>query len=225
MSDVVDVSGYQKPPLDWQAAREHGLRAVYVKGSEGATHTSPTVFEHVEQAESAGLAVGLYHFARPSPRQGDAAREWRHCLSVAQACWNAGFRLHLRIALDLERGLQSSRRPATVTDHGLAQWTCEWITHHVADLGHHPVLYANRHYLRHLARGATREQLAQLRHCPLWLAADVPTAPHPWDAPVLWQTPERYLPWYEHKIDVDETTTAAGILPIMTPDAREVDRG
>lgn len=221
MGDVIDVSGSQtKPWPDYAAARRAGVLAVYVKATEGQTYRSPHFRRHVELATGAGLEVGLYHFALPDRGRGDAASEYRNARAALAELEDAGLRVHLRLSLDVERGRASSSRPATVTDRELAAWCSAWVTHHTTDLGYYPVLYASRSYLRGIARGASSAQLAHLRQCPLWVAGDDPATPTPWPEAALWQTPLREVDWYSKAIDVDETTTAEGIRPLLRPEAR-----
>ncbi|GGM61128.1 hypothetical protein GCM10012275_35230 [Longimycelium tulufanense] len=64
MSTGIDVSSHQGNP-DWGTVRGAGIEFAYIKASEGVGWTSPTLDSQFQGARGAGLAPGLYHFARP----------------------------------------------------------------------------------------------------------------------------------------------------------------
>lgn len=70
----IDVSKHQAQ-ADWAAVRGAGFVFAYIKATEGVGYVSPSLDAQLEGARGAGLATGLYHYARPdtnSPEQ-DAA--------------------------------------------------------------------------------------------------------------------------------------------------------
>ncbi len=66
--DGIDVSSYQKD-IDWSTtAKDKNIKFVYVKATEGATHTSRHYRVNIENARRHGVKVGSYHFLRTSSR-------------------------------------------------------------------------------------------------------------------------------------------------------------
>lgn len=62
--DGIDVSSYQHD-IDWSAtARDKNIKFVYIKATEGATHTSRRYRRNIEHARAQGVKVGSYHFFR-----------------------------------------------------------------------------------------------------------------------------------------------------------------
>ena len=64
-----DVASYQHPggkPIDWRAAAASGQAFTIVKATESTTYTNPYATADVIGARSAGLVVGVYHFANPA---------------------------------------------------------------------------------------------------------------------------------------------------------------
>lgn len=61
----IDTASWQGQP-DWNRAAGAGLSFVYVKSSEGSSTSYSTLDQQYQGARAAGLAVGLYHYARPN---------------------------------------------------------------------------------------------------------------------------------------------------------------
>lgn len=57
----VDVS-HHNTVLDWNALREQDITFVYMKATEGDSHTDREYTRHYAKAKKAGLRVGTYHF-------------------------------------------------------------------------------------------------------------------------------------------------------------------
>lgn len=96
----VDVSNNQRNP-DWEQVRRLAVFA-HIKATEGATYVDPTFAVNKLKAESAGLHVGAYHFARPDHHPGTAGAllEARHFVAIAGKPKPG----QLRHVLDLEEG-------------------------------------------------------------------------------------------------------------------------
>lgn len=112
--DGVDLSHHQGGTLDFAKAKRAGVRWIMHKATEGETYRDPMYATRRDQAKSAGLPFGAYHFARPG-RDGDAVSEAHRFLLAATP--KPG---DLRPALDLE------------TDGGLSpaelrEWARTWI--------------------------------------------------------------------------------------------------
>lgn len=63
--DGIDVSAHQGI-IDWQevAKKSPGLRFVYIKATEGATHVDKRYIDNVAQARENGFKIGSYHYFR-----------------------------------------------------------------------------------------------------------------------------------------------------------------
>lgn len=61
----IDISHHQGN-IDWQAVAKSGMvKFAYIKASEGAGHQDTRYRYNTEQARSAGIAVGSYHYFLP----------------------------------------------------------------------------------------------------------------------------------------------------------------
>lgn len=61
----VDVSRYQDP-VDWPKVAAAGVRFAFIKATEGRRKPDPYFPKHWDQAGTAGLLTGAYHFMRPT---------------------------------------------------------------------------------------------------------------------------------------------------------------
>lgn len=94
----IDVSNYQGTP-NWAQVAGSGRQFAYVKATEGVSYLSPALDAQYNGAASAGLSVGLYHFAdsTTSPEaNADAFSAQVNRLGAVQG--------HLPPCLDLETG-------------------------------------------------------------------------------------------------------------------------
>lgn len=57
----IDVSKYQGP-IDWRAARAHGVSFAFIKATEGGDRVDSRFAQHWRAAREAGVARGAYHF-------------------------------------------------------------------------------------------------------------------------------------------------------------------
>ena len=67
----IDVS-YWQGDIDWDAARDAGVRFTFIKATEGGDHLDPKFLENWYAAKRAGIARGAYHFiywCRPANEQ------------------------------------------------------------------------------------------------------------------------------------------------------------
>lgn len=170
----VDVSAHN-PQLDWQAARQGGVRFAFAKATEGQTWTDKRTTLHLDGARAAGVKVGVYHFATPSAAPADPELEARHfAATVAQLG-----KLDLPPMLDLEANA-SAMAPAA-----LADWARRWCVAVTAALGRRPLVYTYTSFLPQLG------DAPGLRDFPLWIAryngANDPGSVTPWQTWTLWQ--------------------------------------
>ncbi|PJI06784.1 MULTISPECIES: GH25 family lysozyme [Clostridium] len=78
---------------DWNAVKNAGVTAVYIKLTEGLTYNNPKAQEQYNGAKSAGLKVGAYHFGRSN----SADSEYAHFAAEASK-----YKWDLKPVLDYE---------------------------------------------------------------------------------------------------------------------------
>jgi GH25 family lysozyme M1 (1,4-beta-N-acetylmuramidase) len=173
----IDVSHWQGP-INWQKVAGAGKRFVFLKATDGQDYVDETFRTNRAGARAAGLMVGAYHFARPDDSAGDATKEARFFVKVADP--KAG---HLLPVLDIE------------TNDGLNQqemtdWAHRFVME-VEDLtGVMPFVYTSPYGW--LERFGDSRRLAR-DGAPLWVAhwgVSSPTLPaDDWDGRgwVVWQ--------------------------------------
>lgn len=170
-----DVSSYQHPAgqaINWAQVAASGETFTVVKATESTNYTNPYVMTDVLGARSAGLLVGLYHFAHPefSPT---AQADY-----FARQINGIGGTL-LPPVLDLESngGLSSS---------ALISWTSNFLTRLRLDTGRVPMIYSGPYFWSTSMAGSTA-----FSQYPLW-EAHYTTAAAPqyipgWPTWSLWQ--------------------------------------
>lgn len=161
-----DISHFQ-PNVDFAAARNAGLRAVFHKATEGLHEIDPRYASAREQARAAGLLWGAYHFGTGE----DALAQAAHFLDVAKP--DGQTLLVLDLELNPQGASMSVEQARTFVSH-LHQATGKW-----------PGLYSGSYIRDHL--GNYRDPV--LGNCWFWLAEYGPAAhvPPTWDAWTFWQ--------------------------------------
>jgi len=94
----IDTASWQGAP-DWRKVAAAGISFAYVKASEGSSTSYPSLDQQYNGARANGIAVGLYHYAKPasSPTSNaDAFAAQINRLNAKDGC--------LAPALDLEEG-------------------------------------------------------------------------------------------------------------------------
>jgi GH25 family lysozyme M1 (1,4-beta-N-acetylmuramidase) len=219
----IDVSHWQGE-IDWASVARDGKRFAFMKATDGVDYVDPTFARNRAEARDNGLAVGAYHFARPDPRRGDARREARHFVDVADP--RPG---DLLPVLDLETSSGLDRR-------GVTRWARTWV-HAVRRLtGVTPLVYTSP-YGWATRTGDTR--LLARDGAPLWVAhwgVSSPTLPadgwagRGW---VVWQhTATGHVPGIRGDVDLDRIAgTRLGVVKIrrltldVTGDAGRIASG
>jgi len=81
----IDVSHYQGK-IDWDiVGKNPNIQFVYIKATEGSTHTDPLFRTNLEGARGAGMNVGAYHFlTSSSPIATQFAHYWTVTDSTSQ---------------------------------------------------------------------------------------------------------------------------------------------
>jgi lysozyme len=180
-----DVSHHQSPTLcDWPTAYEHGLRFVYVKGSEGMEdekpHVDPAAAAHVALISRTPLYKGMYHFARPDNRftadcdgylHGVSEGEWAAKTATALGlAWSGS----LPVAIDLEKYTPDTLE---VSDAERDDFVRGMVDTLFSRLGRLPVVYAGSTYWGYQHSAALAEELRG-RGVLLWLV-NYGSAPDP----------------------------------------------
>jgi lysozyme len=134
----IDVSHWNRVQ-SWTSVAAAGYSYAFVKATEGAGGTDFTYSRYRAGANSVGLRVGAYHFARPggrtwATRVADARAEAAHFAAVASP--RPG---DLLPVLDLEH--TGGLRPAA-----LIGWTSAWLQEVERRLQLKPVIYASPHF-------------------------------------------------------------------------------
>src|ERR671930_2270326 len=80
--DGIDVSHWQGT-IDWSQVSGAGKTFAILKATEGQTFDDPNYASYRSGANSAGMFIGAYHFARPDSTADDATIEADHYTGVA----------------------------------------------------------------------------------------------------------------------------------------------
>ena len=160
MLNLCDTSHWQSS-VDCQALHDAGVVGLINKASQGLTYEDDTYWMRRQQAVSAGLLFGGYHFLNP----GSGAAQADYYLSCAKP---DGVTL---LCLDYESG--------TVFD-------AEQFVSRLHDVtGTYPLLYTRAS----LIVQQIQNKPTLLSQCPLWIASYVnkPVLPPQWSTWALWQ--------------------------------------
>jgi GH25 family lysozyme M1 (1,4-beta-N-acetylmuramidase) len=191
----IDISHWQGT-IDWAKVAGAGKEFAFMKATDDDNYVDPTFATNRAQARANGLMVGAYHFARPDPSAGDARREARYFVKVADPKPGS-----LLPVLDIETSQGLDQREVT-------HWARTWVAE-VRDLtGVTPLVYTSP-YGWMTRTGDTR--LVARDGAPLWVAhwgVSSPTLPaanwdgHGW---VVWQhTSEGHVAGIAGNVDLDK---------------------
>ena len=172
----IDVSNHQRD-VDWRAVagpQTHGpIAGAWAKASEGRTFRDRYWPANLAGATAAGLAVGAYHYAKPSGGLADAEAEARHFLDVTDNL--AG--CTLPPVLDLE---ETRLAPDATT-----RWAWDWLAAVEDATGVRPIVYLGAYF-------AVTRPVGWLRW-DLWLPAYPSNRPDP--DPATLPGPPTAQPW------------------------------
>lgn len=161
----IDVSRWQGP-IDYTKVKAAGMSFVVAKATEGIGYLDSAWTTNRSQAQSAGLAVTGYHFARPDLNPTDPVGEadW----FVSQLGLSPGM---LVPALDIERA-------GSMTVAARQAWVEAWLAEVYAKTGARPMIYTSPAFWKTYL-GDTR-QFADEGYTVLWIAhwfVNSPTTP------------------------------------------------
>jgi GH25 family lysozyme M1 (1,4-beta-N-acetylmuramidase) len=151
----LDVSVWQGA-INWPKVAAGGKRFAFIRASAGSLTTDANYVANRAGAESAGLAVGAYHYANPDLAPGDALAEADHFLALATP--RVG---ELLPVLDLE--VSNGLSPAE-----LSSWAMTWLERVRARLGVQALIYTSPTFWQSAMADTT--VFAQAGYRVLWIA-------------------------------------------------------
>lgn len=164
----IDISAFQSTQIDWQQYKQwseqgDGIARVCLKASEGTGFTDTHYRAYRTSAQTAGIQIIHYHYARPDLNNAQAEAEWFH--SVLGTLGSND-----EVMLDYEQN----------TSQATAEWAYEWLTRVEQLTGKIPRLYSYLSFIK------SRLQDERLARYPLILAEWTnnpsvrPAYPAPW---------------------------------------------
>jgi lysozyme len=177
-----DVSQYQEG-LDMAAAREAGMRFVFVRASTGA-EADGACGEHLKGAQGL-MPRGTYHALQPDVPAGVQARTYYRVLAES-----GGFLAELPPVLDVEKD-------------DIDEMLVRQFLYELEQLWQRqPLIYTSRSRWHRLV-GPHRSWAGDYG---LWVAhwnAQEPTLPTPWTQWLFWQFTVAQTPFWPRKVDLD----------------------
>src|SRR6476660_5938692 len=61
----IDVSSYQGGSLNWNTIKGYGVSFGWAKATEGVSVNDSTFVGNIQNAKTAGIYIGAYHYAHP----------------------------------------------------------------------------------------------------------------------------------------------------------------
>lgn len=203
MKKGIDASHHQGS-IDWHRVRNDGVEFAFLKATEARTYKDPNFQANLNGAKNAGLAVGAYHFARPSANTFE--QEAMHFLAVVE---NADVDF---VALDYEDEHVTGSK---------AEWAYSWLQIVEKKFDRLPYLYTYIPYWT--AHGSKDSKFAKY---PLWVAAyrsSAPTPPAPWRDWAIWQySSDGSVPGVSGRVDLNTAKNLQeGWLDLLTPQEQQ----
>ncbi len=184
----IDVSSHNGD-IDWDDVAAAGVKFVWIKATEGTTHTNPGFESKFRGARDAGLIVGGYHFSRPDTNTSQKDDVYNEAQNYLNAMAKVGIRCgDLVPAMDLEAGLKTD-------DDYNANWALKWLSFVQCSVRARPIVYTAKWAWDLYLRKADEGTLRSLCDYPVWWASykngDVRIEPHTsplgWDEWQTWQ--------------------------------------
>jgi len=141
--------------INWTEVYNAGYRFAFVKATEGINWSKPGFEKRVEDAQKAGLLVGVYHFGRPVPNKDKAKEEAESFIRLAGDYLQEGY---LRPALDVEDSDYYGEYPEQLGKETLAQWIKTWMDTVEDMTGVEPILYMNGYLFQFLSDSSIADQ-------------------------------------------------------------------
>lgn len=176
----IDVSHYQGE-IDWPTLKASGqVEFAFIKATDGSHGVDPSFYRNANQAKSAGVLHGFYHFMRPDDVPGQIANARKVVTDEALESQP--------LMLDVE--------VATIT---LAQVEAFLTAIPQA------ILYTDRSWIGANVVGPLGTRPTSLWTVPLWLAEYGVTNPNltPWPSWTFWQYGTGRVPGIQTLVDLD----------------------
>jgi GH25 family lysozyme M1 (1,4-beta-N-acetylmuramidase) len=204
----IDVANYQHPngaAIDWNAVRGSGIEFAFIKATEGPVsctgnyYTNSWLRRDWNDAASAGLYRGAYHFARP----GDVNSAINQARYFVNAVGPMNGPNDLPPVLDLEAncGLDVNQMVA---------WTRAWVDEVTRLTGRSPVIYSGYYFWKDYM-GNT----AAFSNLPFWIATygPRPLVPPVWSNYTFWQySSSGQVPGITGNVDMNLFASSGGDL-------------
>lgn len=144
---------------DFHSFAAAGIKAVYLKATQGETEVDPRFHDFYTRAKSVGLMVGAYHFLNPDA---DPTAQMKHFLAVAKP-----------VADDLIPCIDSETDGANV---GARTWSAAQFLHKVLKVW--PVIYSGDsffqdHLVQFFGLGTAPRWIARYGHKPATQGVDL----------------------------------------------------
>ncbi len=191
----VDVSEHQGY-VDWQQLKDNGFDFAFIRlgyrgyGQEGNIRLDQEFRRNMQNAQEAGLDVGVYFFAQ-AVNEDEALEEADFVLENLE-----GYTLQLPVVYDPESILDDEARTDNVTGEQFTENT-EVFCSAIADAGYDPMIYAN------MLWEAFELDLEQLSEYPLWYADYEPSPQTPYHFDFWQYTNEGNVPGIEGNADLN----------------------
>jgi len=141
--------------INWAQVYNADSRFAFVKATEGIDWSKPGFEKRAEDAQKAGLLVGVYHFGRPVPNKDKAREEAESFVRLAGDYVQEGY---LRPALDVEDSDYYGEYPERLGKETLAQWIKTWMDTVEDMTGIEPILYMNGYLFQFLSDSLIADQ-------------------------------------------------------------------
>ena len=139
----IDVSKWQGN-IDWQQVANDGKVFAFVKATEGKTYTDPKFATNASNGNSAGVVMGVYHFARPDNNTG--AEDATNFVTVAGNYMGAGFLPPVLDFEDINRNGTTTYLSDILSKSELTAWIQEFLTTVQNLTGVTPIVYTSTFY-------------------------------------------------------------------------------
>jgi lysozyme len=200
----IDVSHYQQK-IDWCAVAAAGAQFCFIKATEGARDVDGLFQRHWEDAATAGLIRGAYHFFRPQIPVADQVHLFARTIGQLQAG-------DLPPALDLE----GTAGWIDIPPAGRAPLALKMLEAIEDCSGATPIVYMSPWFATEMLQSTPA-----FARFPIWIAqyteAQCPNVPKPWNTWTFWQYSQAgNVPGITGSLDLDRFQGSLGDLKRLT---------
>jgi lysozyme len=158
----VDVSHWQEK-IDWGVLQKNGVEFAFIKASQGDYYLDPSCKKHVQDAQKAGVVIGLYHWCDP------AIKSDSQSVAFLKASKDLEFNF---MALDVEQHWadwaewKKGKITKILSPNLISNNVREMAIYLQGKLSKPVVIYSRKSFIEQYAKPA----LTWLNQYPLWLA-------------------------------------------------------